>query len=317
MDTPLKQRLIGAAVLVALAVIFLPMLIGGPEPETGEDTRPVSLDLPARTDRQFETRDLALPTPASTPPPAEPVLPQAAPEVAPQTTPDTPPPPERGAQGLATVDISAAPARTDTAAGQQRKPPPPAPATPPKSPAPPVAAASAHGQWAVHLGLYANAGNAQSLVRQLKAQGIPAYSEAVAMSNGKPAQRVRVGPFAQRVEAESARLSVRGVRADVPSSVIALEGAAARATAANTPQPAPGAGFAVQIGALRNRADAEALGARARKAGFAAYVESAHTDSGTLWRVRVGPEAQRAQAERLKTELKRKLDLDGNVVPHP
>lgn len=283
MDTPLKQRLIGAAVLVALAVIFLPMLIGGPEPETGEDTRPVSLDLPARTDRQFETRDLALPTPASTPPPAEPVLPQAAPEVAPQTTPDTPPPP----------------------------------ATPPKSPAPPVAVASAHGQWAVHLGLYANAGNAQSLVRQLKAQGIPAYSEAVAMSNGKPAQRVRVGPFAQRVEAESARLSVRGVRADVPSSVIALEGAAARATAANTPQPVPGAGFAVQIGALRNRADAEALSARARKAGFAAYVESAHTDSGTLWRVRVGPEAQRAQAERLKTELKRKLDLDGNVVPHP
>ena len=32
MDAPLKQRLIGAAVLVALAVIFLPMLVDGPEP---------------------------------------------------------------------------------------------------------------------------------------------------------------------------------------------------------------------------------------------------------------------------------------------
>jgi cell division septation protein DedD len=34
-DTPLKQRLIGAIVLVALAVIFLPMLVKGPAPDSG------------------------------------------------------------------------------------------------------------------------------------------------------------------------------------------------------------------------------------------------------------------------------------------
>ena len=33
MDQALKQRLIGAAVLVALAVIFIPMLLEAPEPE--------------------------------------------------------------------------------------------------------------------------------------------------------------------------------------------------------------------------------------------------------------------------------------------
>ncbi|RXE43711.1 sporulation protein, partial [Xanthomonas perforans] len=35
MDTALKQRLIGAIVLVALAVIFLPMLVKGPAPSSG------------------------------------------------------------------------------------------------------------------------------------------------------------------------------------------------------------------------------------------------------------------------------------------
>src|SRR5690606_1804425 len=35
MDAGLKQRLIGAAVLVALAVIFLPMLVKGPAPDSG------------------------------------------------------------------------------------------------------------------------------------------------------------------------------------------------------------------------------------------------------------------------------------------
>ena len=36
MDTALKQRLIGAVVLVALAVIFLPMLVKGPAPDSGD-----------------------------------------------------------------------------------------------------------------------------------------------------------------------------------------------------------------------------------------------------------------------------------------
>ena len=43
METALKQRLVGAMVLVALAVIFLPMLIKGPAPESGVGD--VSLDM--------------------------------------------------------------------------------------------------------------------------------------------------------------------------------------------------------------------------------------------------------------------------------
>src|SRR5687768_9075110 len=66
MDAALKQRLIGAAVLVALAVIFLPILVDGPEPQTG--TSSVPLDIPAPPERSFETREL--PVAPATPPPS-------------------------------------------------------------------------------------------------------------------------------------------------------------------------------------------------------------------------------------------------------
>lgn len=312
MDTRFKQRLIGAAVLVALAVIFLPMLIGGPDSDTG--TSSVSVDVPPRDDRHFETRDLTLAPPAPVPTPG---TPDAASGI--------------GEDRVATVDTTDAPARIDAVSGAPvgtapasippAATPPvtttPAPATtPPASTTPPAATptptASASGRWAVNLGSYANATNASNLVTQLRQQRLPAYSEQVS-NDGRSMQRVRLGPFAQRSEAESARLSVQRIRADLPTSVVALEGERAPPAVS----PAPAEGFAVQIGALRSEADANALRDRARAAGFASYVERANISGSTLWRVRVGPELQRANADKLKGEVKTKLGIDGNVVPHP
>ena len=61
MDTRLKQRLIGAAVLIALAVIFLPMLVQGPAPGSGVSDVP--LDVPGEPGGAMETRDLPLVSP--------------------------------------------------------------------------------------------------------------------------------------------------------------------------------------------------------------------------------------------------------------
>ena len=65
MEPALKQRLIGATVLVALAVIFLPMLIKGPAPESGASDVP--LDLPDAPQGEYETRELPLVTPGDAP----------------------------------------------------------------------------------------------------------------------------------------------------------------------------------------------------------------------------------------------------------
>ena len=58
MDSALKQRLIGAAVLVLLAVIFLPMLITGPAPDGSKDMQGVPNGVPAVPDAQVDSRDL-------------------------------------------------------------------------------------------------------------------------------------------------------------------------------------------------------------------------------------------------------------------
>src|ERR1700752_999908 len=56
MDLSLKQRLLGAVVLIALAVIFIPMLLSGPAPQQTSET--VNLAIPPAPDREFQNRVL-------------------------------------------------------------------------------------------------------------------------------------------------------------------------------------------------------------------------------------------------------------------
>ena len=92
------------------------------------------------------------------------------------------------------------------------------------------------------------------------------------------------------------------------------------AAAPKPANPAPAAastGFAVQLAAFSQPADATALRDRVRAAGFSAFTESVTTDKGSLTRVRVGPVATRAEADALKTQVKTKVGVDGIVRPHP
>ena len=56
MEPALKQRLLGAVVLIALAIIFVPMLFSGSGPK--QDSSTVNLELPPPPSREFETRVL-------------------------------------------------------------------------------------------------------------------------------------------------------------------------------------------------------------------------------------------------------------------
>jgi len=339
MDTALKQRLIGAVVLVALAVIFLPMLVKGPAPDSGVSDVP--LDVPPAPGGEFETRELPLVTPGNAP--------------------------ATGAVGL--QGQVAAPAAE------------PAPASGTLQPA-----VTAGGNFAVSFGAYATQADADAVLARVKQAKLPGFVEPATI-NGKPAFRVRVGPYADRPQAEAARLDAIKIRGDVNAQVVTLDAetptpaanppapaasastaAAATATPAvttqalppepvkPTPKPAPpeskpvvktptetkpvspsastpvattpkpaeapkpaasDTGFAVQLGAFSNAADANALRDRARGAGFSAFVEQVRTDKGTLSRVRVGPVANRADADRLKAQVASKIGVDGMVRPHP
>src|SRR5690349_3137346 len=56
MDLSLKQRLLGAIVLIALAIIFVPMFLSGPAPQQTSET--VNLAIPPAPDREFQNRVL-------------------------------------------------------------------------------------------------------------------------------------------------------------------------------------------------------------------------------------------------------------------
>jgi DedD protein len=302
MDSALKQRLLGAAVLIALAIIFLPMFLSGSGPKQESET--VNLEIPPAPNREFETRVL----------PVESVRQDSSrfPEVT-----------AGQVESVTTVDTKAPP-RVDALEGD--KPPvaappkaavPPTPAvaeTPkPATPAQVAAGTGAVGQFLVHLGVYTSSKNADDLVATLKKGGFAAFSEATEYQ-GKSAQRVRVGPFSDRAQAEAARIRIKQIKSDVPASVVAAA-VDAKADAPPSAVPATRAGgWAVQLGAFKTADDANKLRGRLQAAGFAAYVDKLAAEGQTLWRVRAGPEADRANADKLRGRIKDKLKLDGMIV---
>ena len=76
-------------------------------------------------------------------------------------------------------------------------------------------------------------------------------------------------------------------------------------------------GWAVQLAAMSNQADANALRDKLRTNGFDGFVDSVQSGGKRLWRVRAGPQTQRSDAQRVHDQIKAKLGIDGNVVSVP
>lgn len=304
MEPALKQRLLGAVVLIALAIIFVPMLFSGSGPR--QDSATVDLEIPPPPSREFETRVLSVDA-VTQDPSRQAAQPAAASE--PVTAVDTKAPPR----------VEPLPDEPAAASASAELPTAAAPESSPAKPATPeqvAAGKAAKGEFLVHLGVYASTKNADDLVASLKRGGFPAFSESVDL-NGKPALRVRVGPYADRAEAEAARIRIKQLKGDVPSSVVGIAtDAKSDAPPSAVPANRPG-GWAVQLGAFTTVEDANKLGGRLQAAGFAAYVEEVKADGKTLWRVRAGPEADRGNAEALRGRIKQKLKVDGLVVTQP
>ncbi len=306
MDSALKQRLLGAAVLIALAIIFVPMFLGNAPPK---DNTTVNLDIPPPPERKFETRTLPVESPS------------APTSSAPTTSPPSPSTPV-DSNKIVAVDTHA-PARSDahpedgTTAAPAKPEPKPAAATEPATPAATAAAPAAapSGRFAVNLGIYADQAHADALVAKVKKLGQPAYSEATDYQ-GKPALRVRVGPFADRSAAESARLKIKQAEPKVPSSIVESSEQPKTDTPASALPANRAGGWAVQLGAFKSEAEANKLRDRLRGGGIASFVDHTGTDQ-TLWRVRAGPYADRAGADTARSSVKQKFQIDGMIVTQP
>ncbi len=302
----MKQRLLGAIVLIALAVIFVPMLLSGPAPKQTSET--VNLAIPPAPDREFQNRVLPVDADAGSC--------EGDRRAAGHDEPDACNGRDAAAarRDSATDDGSAGRAGAGERHGQDRDAAAPAPTAKTESKsADSEPGRSASGRFYVHLGIYAATKNADDLVAALKQGGFPAFAEA-SDYQGKPAERVRVGPYEDRAAAEAARLRIKQVKPTVPGSVVELADDA-KADAPPSALPASRAGaWAVQLGAFKTIDEANKVRDRLKSAGFVAYVDKVDAEGGTLWRVRAGPEVDRGNADKLRGRIKDKLKMDGMVV---
>ncbi len=175
MEAPVKERLVGAALLVGLIVILVPEILSGP----GEDIRAQEGDEPLRT----YTIDLSAPG----------ELPQ---EVEPAATALPAPPPESSA-GTPPARAASTGQDSSTAPGSSaaNRTPVPPPASPEPTNEPPSAG------WAVQIGSFANADNARRLVKELRQQGYTAFI-ASSGSGARARHKVRIGPQGSRAQAD-------------------------------------------------------------------------------------------------------------------
>jgi DedD protein len=73
----------------------------------------------------------------------------------------------------------------------------------------------------------------------------------------------------------------------------------------------------VQLGSFTDEENAQSLNKKLREAGYPAFVEPLKKNGKFSYRVRVGPEIKRSEADKLLKKLKEKMKLDGIVVSYP
>ena len=75
--------------------------------------------------------------------------------------------------------------------------------------------------------------------------------------------------------------------------------------------------WVVQLGAFDSQEKADQLMRRLKQAGFRAFMEPVTGNTQAAYRVRVGPELLRSEADKLQRDIKAAMKLDGIVLDYP
>jgi DedD protein len=206
MDRRVKERLVGASILVVLIVLIVPALLSGPAP--GPAPAPATPGLPVTVSTPEPIRNVTVDLATSKPPAPEPVAEAAA-------------APAASAASLASVASAASSAQPPRARNDEPAsavaPSAAAASAPLETASPPPTSNVSAGKpaiagraWTVQLGSFASHDNADKMLRQLRAQGFAAF---VSPSGAGPSlrYRVRIGPMADRGAAAQAVAKLKGL----------------------------------------------------------------------------------------------------------
>jgi DedD protein len=274
METGLKQRLVGAIVLITLGIVFIPLLLNGvnqsPEAESPAD------ESREQARNSFSSRIVPLATPDAIEPSASDDggdnildLPMMGARKAESSSPRIPlvnKSKVKPASNTGTIDKSdsakqasaEAPAETGTAAKPKASPAPKPAAKPKVSPAPKPAA--------------------------------------------KPAPKPAPSPQPAKVASTDSHAPASSAGVPVRESQPVVE---------------KRKGWVVQVGSFAAELNAKKLRDRLKGERYSAYVDAISSDTGSMFRVRVGPVDDREQAAQLQQRLVEQDSLKGILVHLP
>jgi DedD protein len=206
-----RHRLIGAVVLVLVAVIGFPILFD-------TQPRPVAVDIPIEIPDRNKVKPLPPAPPAPAPvaagkvtPPAAPVITESRAEAEAAVPVEKPAPPEKVAKA------EPAPEKKPEARAE------------PKAPDAAKARALLEGKsittaadgarYVVQVGAFAEKDKARMAQQKLERAGLKNYTNVAETKNGTRI-RVRAGPFASKAEADRAAEKIKGL--DLPAAILTL-----------------------------------------------------------------------------------------------
>jgi DedD protein len=190
MERALKERIIGAAVLVLFVVLVVPIFLDGPPTEN--DIVSERVLLPGQEAQKTQTvvleRNRTEPVPS-----ANAKTPVAVP--APEPEPEKPTEQQESVIKEPAKEQQAPPVA-------EKKPEVAAKVVAPEPEVKKAPASSTTGMWAVQLGSFSSKENADKLAANLRKQGYAAFLSQLSTSSGQ-LHRVRIGPQKDRQSAEA------------------------------------------------------------------------------------------------------------------
>lgn len=193
----LKQRIIGALVLVSLAVIFVPMMFDEPHSERETSTIQIPEEPPFP--------EVEMPEPETTEPP-EYRLEEMDPAPVNDSVADAPEP-TKAPEPPETTQAAETTQTAETTQPAEPSGPAEAPQSEQSAQNEPVSAEfnrSLEGAWVVQLGSFGSEENARRLRAQVREKGYSSHLQRVTRG-GTELTRVFSGPFAEKAEAERAK----------------------------------------------------------------------------------------------------------------
>ena len=283
MDTALKQRLVGASVLIALAVVVLPMLLGGRPDGDAPESQKIELP-PQPSELDFETRRYPIgeqvPKPQADRSEAV-VKPLPTPDPVVESIPDR--------DALPSIEIAE---------------------EPPVEVIPLETQPEDTGRYIVQVASFGAVDNARRLSEALRSYGYSVKTDTVKSDVGT-LHRVRVGPYGTESEANGVVSRLQTQVGDIKPRVMDLQPEKVAQVTRPSDQLVR---WVVQVGSFSNAANADKLVARLRLDSMTAYKEEISSSGSTIYRVRVGPFLEREEAIRVDKQIMERMSIDGVVM---